>query len=105
MTNLLEEVVRYPLSDFNAHNNFKVYTHDHKWIVYIYILETGPSEVAVYCDRNTYVLKQLTIPVARCLWKLSHLYSKCFDPVPSYDTHIKNTNIESHIEVVKRLFK
>ena len=50
-----------------ALNIFKAYTHDHKLIVLIYILEAGPSEVAVYCDRNTCVLKKLLIPVMRCL--------------------------------------
>ena len=81
MTNFLEEVVQIPivwLQWMIALNILNAYTHDHKLTVLIYILETGPIEVAVYCDRNAYVLKQLSIPVMRCLWKLSHLYSKMF---------------------------
>ena len=55
-----------------ALNILNAYTHDYKVIVFlfacgsswtflftflIYILEAGPSEVADYCDRNTYALK------------------------------------------------
>ena len=40
-----------------ALNILNAFTHDHKLIVLIDILEAGPSEVVVYCDRNTYVLK------------------------------------------------
>ena len=50
-----------------ALNILNAFTHDHKLIVLIYILEAGPAEVAVYCDRNTYVLKQLLIQVMRCV--------------------------------------
>ena len=62
-----------------ALNILNAYRHGHKLIVFIYILEAGPSEVAVNCDRQKYVcIKAIINTSDEMLVKAQSLIFKMF---------------------------
>ena len=59
-----------------AFNSFKEFTHIHKLILLIYILEAGPSEVHVYINKFLRDLKSANSTLIELVRRRSSLFRK-----------------------------